>query len=224
MKKSGNLFTVLPVISLFIFCGAVSCTTMGAQEKKLAVRRSAGEVRFDDIIKQVSENPVAAIDLIGEYRLSYKVSGGSEEEKKLEDFEKEARGNLRKLLEQAVFEERWDDAVSYSRSLALYEIVASSASPAESASLDFDETEYLLSGAKKKMKDGNNLGAFLAAARVHQIRPLSFEDALLFLERAVELKQLRTAAFFLAASESAVASAQVNTAGAAAIPACIHTC
>jgi len=41
------------------------------------------------------------------------------------------------------------------------------------------------------------LPAFLAAARAQGLKPLVFDDAFLFLEKAVEVKQRRTAAFFL---------------------------
>jgi S1-C subfamily serine protease len=184
-QTSKKLFLTAPLLCLI----AVSCLSVKTQEERLAPRRSAEEIRLDDIKRQVSENPVKAIDLIGIFRESY---GQDAEAETLAALETEAVENLRNMQAKAAAEERWDDAASFSRSLA-------SLSPgAENSPPDFD---FILAGAKKKHADGNDLGAFLAAVQAHQMRPLAFEDALFFLERAAAVKQRRTAAFFLAAAE-----------------------
>jgi S1-C subfamily serine protease len=203
MKKSIILLPVAAPLLAAVLIVLTSCGTLETQEEKLAPRRSADEIWLDDIWKQVEGNPVRALDLIGVYRESNRILGNEVE--KIEAIEKEAVENLRGLLEKAVASENWDDAASYSRSLY---------------ALGHDEgreQEYILSGAKKKLNDGNNLGGFLAAVQAHQIRPLAFEDAVFFLNRAVELRQRRAAACFFEAAESAVPAGPPT--GSARIPA-----
>ena len=205
-------FILISFIIFFVIC-IFSCETMAVQEEKLAPRRSTGEIRLDDIRNQVSENPVMAIDLIGVFRDTYHVSNDDAENTELLLLEKEAIENLKKFMANAKDDERWDDAASYSRSLAVIETApqgiseSDSQAPAEPAAVELD---YILAGAKKKLSDGDTLGAFLAAVQVHELRPLSAEDAMLFLERAAEVKQRRAAACFYAAMEQAGGVAQVS--------------
>jgi S1-C subfamily serine protease len=65
-----------------------------------------------------------------------------------------------------------------------------------------EEPDLVLNAAKDQLAAGNDLLAFLGAARAHDLKPLELEDALLFLDRAFDIKQRRTAAFFLAAAEN----------------------
>ena len=176
----------------FFAAALVSCLSFKTQDERLVPRRSADEIRLDDIKRQLGENPAKAIDLIGIYREAYRVTGkdSGEDAETLSAFETEALDNLRKLQETAMAEERWDDAASFSRSLAGLNV--------ENAG---QEPDFILFSAKKKLADGNDLGAFLAAVQAHELRHLVFEDALLFLERAVAVKQRRAAAFFYAALE-----------------------
>ena len=189
MKKmrqtSKNFFLTVPLVCLL----AASCLSVKTQEERLAPRRSSEAIRLDDIKRRVGEDPVKAIDLIGIFRESY---GRDAEGDTLAALETEAVENLRDMQAKAVQEERWDDAASFSRSLASLGLGVEN-SPRE--------PEFVLAGAKKKRADGNDLGAFLAAVQAHELRPLAFEDALFFLERAVSVKQRRAAAFFLAAAE-----------------------
>ena len=171
----------------------VSCESLKTQEERLSPpRRSTGEIRLDDIRQRVSQSPVLAIDLIGSFREAYRVIEDADVTEELLALEKEALENLRNLLEEAIAEERWDDAASYSRSLVNIDVQN-----------HYSERDIILAGAKKKLAGGNNLGAFLAAVQVHEMSPLSFTDAMIFLERAVELKQRRTAAYFYAAAQQA---------------------
>jgi len=89
---------------------------------------------------------------------------------------------------RAIEEKRWSDAVSLARSLSALGI------PVESTG---EEPELALEYAREQFEKGNNLAAFLAAVRAHELKPLDFDDALFFLEKAVTAKQRRTAAFFL---------------------------
>ena len=189
-------------IVLFSLCSVLcSCITIDKQEERLAPRRSTGEIRLDDIKGQVEHNPVRAIDLIGAYRETYRITGEESEVADLAALEQEAIANLRNSLEKAIAEDRWDEAASYSRSLASLE-------PDSEAAVR--EPDLILAGAKKKLKDGDTLGAFLAAVKAHELRPLSSEDAMLFLERAMEAQQRRAAACFLAAVEQAGGAAGVS--------------
>ena len=175
-----------------------SCGSLRTQDEILAPRRSTDEIRLDDIRQQIENNPVRAIDLIGSFRQTYRVISEDFNAENLAVLEHEATENLRKFLERAIEEERWDDAVSFSRSLANMELM--SGNPSSAA---VTERDLILAGAKKRLADGENLGAFLTAMQAHELSPLSFDDAMLFLERAVDLQQRRTAACFYTITEQA---------------------
>jgi len=196
--------TGLPLI-FFLFVVCASCVSVKEQEKRLAPHRSTAEIRFDDIKEQLTQNPVKAIDLIGTYREAYRITGDdTETSARAEDLlalEKEAKENLLNLFEQAIAEERWDDAASYSRSLASMDLLPKTAA---------QEPDLILAGAKKKLKDGDNLGAFVSAMQANELRPLSAEDAMLFLERAVSVKQRRGAACFAAIAERAGGAGKIS--------------
>ena len=182
------------VFSVPLALCVTSCLSFEVRTERLTPHRSTVDIRFDDIKEQVTLNPVKAIDLIGTYRETYRLSGEEPEAADLLTWEQESLENLRSFLEKAIAEERWDAAASYSRSLA-------SAEPNSAATAR--EPDLILSGAKKKLQNGDNLGAFLSAVQAHELRPLSVSDAMLFLERAVEVKQRRAAACFLAMVEQA---------------------
>jgi S1-C subfamily serine protease len=182
--------TALPLLSLSL---VLSCLTAEIQEQRLVPYRSTGDIRLDDIKKQLEENPARAIDLIGVYREVYGTGMSAET---LLDYESQAVYNLRALQTRAVAEERWDDAASLSRSLACLGVKV------ENTGM---EPDFILADAKKKLSQGNDLGAFLAAVQAHELRPLGFDDALLFLERAVAVNQRRTAAFFNTAASATTA-------------------
>jgi S1-C subfamily serine protease len=188
----------------FVLCSLLlSCVTTKEQEERLAPRRSTAEIRFDDIKEQVTQNPVKAIDLIGTYREAYRIIDEDAEAKAetLRALEKDAIENLRNFFEKAIAEERWDDAASYSRSLASLDSLPETAPR---------EPDLILAGAKKKLQDGDNLGAFLSAVQANELRPLSAEDAMLFLERAVSVKQRRAAACFFAIVERSGGAGKVS--------------
>ncbi|MDR3193291.1 MAG: S1C family serine protease [Treponema sp.] len=180
------------------FLGA--CLSVRTQEKRLAVYRSTEELRLGDIRRYAGADPIRAIHLIGMYRAAYGVNGpegasrSSADAGVLAALEAEAVENLKKEQARAVGESRWDDAASLARSLAALGL------PVENTGR---EPDFILANAKKLLTV-NDLASFLEAVQVHNIRPLSFEDALLFLERAALVKQRRTAAFFLAAARQAL--------------------
>jgi S1-C subfamily serine protease len=181
---------------------ALSCQSVKTQEERLAPRRTTSELRLDDIRKQVEENPAKAIDLIEVYREIYGVTRNDEtgDGKTLNRFETDAVEALRSAQAKAVAEDRWDDAASLGRSLASLGVSVESSGA---------EPDLVLADAKKKLADRNVLGAFLAAVQAHELRPLAFEDALFFLERAVTEKQRRAAAFFYAAASNASAPGNI---------------
>jgi S1-C subfamily serine protease len=182
-------------ILLFSF---FSCGSLKTQEEKLSPPRSTDAIRLDDIKKLIPNEPVKAIDLIGIYREAYRIEDGDGTVATLGDLEKEATQGLKDILSKAIEEKRWDDAASYSRSLSCIE-------PQYQAA----ESDYTLAHAKKKLEENDNLSAFLAAVHAHELRPLSFEDAALFLDRAVQAKQRRAAAYFFTAAQKAGSAAKI---------------
>jgi S1-C subfamily serine protease len=196
LRGPSRLKNVFKIAGFFLFALPVfSCLSVGDEEgKPIPPPRSTSTIRLDDIRKQIVENPVSAINLIYIYREVYSVTEDSEAWPELSRYEKEASGNLCALQEKAVEEQRWDDAVSLGRSIAGIGITTSYTGR---------EAEFLLSGAKKKLSDGDVLGAFLSAVKTHEMRPLDFSSSLLFLQKAVEQRQRRAAAFFFSAAQRA---------------------
>ena len=192
MKKVNNSIRLISLIAalLFIFsCGSVN----KKGENTLSPPRSTSSIRLEDIGKQVADNPVYAINLIYFYREVYSSSRNEDDWKRLDKYEEDAVKNLLALQEKAVNEEKWEDAVSLGRS------IASAGIPTANTE---SEAAFILADAKKKLSEGNNIGAFLAAVKYHETRPMDFENALLFLEKAVEARQRRTASFFLSAAQN----------------------
>jgi len=198
MRNSQRAKLKLDSLSLLIAICFLSCGSIKTQEENLTPPRSTDAIRLDDIKKYILLEPVRAIDLIGIYRESYRITGEEDIAAELVELEKEATQGLKDLLDKAIEEKRWDDAASYSRSLACIE-------PQYQAA----ESGYILALAKKKLEDNDNLSAFLAAVHAHELRPLAFGDAALFLERAVQARQRRAAAYFLAAAEKAGSAAKI---------------
>jgi len=197
MKQRGN-FNTLRGMSLVLAASLLvfSCLTIETQKARLAPRRSSSEIRIDDIKRLLVDDPVKAIDLIGVYRESYGPIEPAEHFLAIDALEEEAVNNLRNLQSTAIAEERWDDAASLSRSLASLGVEV------ENTGM---EPDFLLASAKKKLAENNTLGAFLAAVQAHEKKPLTFDDALFFLEHAVNVKQRRAAAFFCTAADAAAA-------------------
>jgi len=193
MKKSINSIRIIPLVAtalLFIF----SCQSVNNREDTLAPMRSTSTIRLEDIGKQITDNPVSALNLIYIYKEVYSSSRNENDWKRLAQYEEDAVKNLLALQEKAVNEEKWEDAASLGRSIAGAGITNAHTGK---------EAAFILADAKKKLSEGNNIGAFLAAVRYHEMQPMDFENALLFLEKAVEARQRRTSAFFLAAAENA---------------------
>jgi S1-C subfamily serine protease len=114
--------------------------------------------------------------------------------RRLNSLREEATQGLKEAQIKAIEEKKWTDAASLARSLARLEIEVESTG---------EEPDLILEYAKDELSKGNNLPAFLAAVRTHKLKPLQFDDAFLFLKKAVEVKQRRTAAFFLSIIDDA---------------------
>jgi S1-C subfamily serine protease len=209
MKKNGsgriyqNFLLFLMLAPAFLY---LSCLSAAVQEKRLTPYRSTSDVRIDDIRRYSSEDPARAIDLIGIYQAIYgrgyfnSEDEYSEIDETLRSIEAEAVNNLKNSQIKAIEEERWDDAASLSRSLSSMGVAV------ENTGM---EPDFILANAKKLLADGNDLAAFLAAVQAHGLKPLEFDDAFLFLERAAAVKQRRTAAFFLAAAERSAGGREI---------------
>jgi len=187
-KNTVRLLSAALIMLIFF-----SCQSTRTQEERLAPRRSTSAVRLDDIRKQIPENPVKAIDLIEIYREIYSVTQIDEAGnwETLVQLEEDAKKTLRSMRDTAVAEERWEDAASFTRSLCSLGLAET-----------YTEGDFILADAKKKLSAGNDLGAFLAAVQAHELKPLDFDSSLEFLQRAVNVKQRRAAAFFYSAAEN----------------------
>jgi S1-C subfamily serine protease len=187
MTRTAALCLFLPVL--------FACKSA---EERLSPPKSTAEYRLADIEKFSAESPEKALHLCEVFRLVYGPGGrqsyGAETETRLAELEKAAVQKLRDNQAAAIEAKRWDDAASMARSLAALGIAV------ESTGM---EPDIILAQAKDALAKGDNLKAFLAAVRSAELEPLSFADILPFLERAVQQKQRRTAAFFLDAAARA---------------------
>jgi len=188
MKKL-RWFFIVAFLPLF------SCaSSKDAEGLPIPPPRPTSTIRLEDIEKQIYENPVAALNLIYIFKEVYDNKKNEDGQwEKLSIFEEEAKENLRALQKKAIEEERFEDAISFGNSLANLDITV------ENTGL---EPDLILADAKKKLSGGDTLGAFLAAVKSHEAKPMDKESALLFLQKAVEVKQRRAAAFFLSAAEA----------------------
>jgi len=191
---------------VFISLLIASCNTQSAAERKLNPPKSVKDFRIDDISRQVKDDPAKAIHLLEIYDILYGARSetpndfNADDQSKLIALREEAAENIINAQVKAVEEKRWADATSLARSLASLGIKAESTG---------DEPELVLEYAKEQLSEGKNLPAFLAAVRAHNLKPLSFDDALLFLRKAAEVRQRRTAAFFLSIIEGMGGGAQI---------------
>ena len=195
---------ILPWLILSLFLA--SCNTQSAAERKLTPPKSVKDFRIDDISKQVKDDPAKAIHLLEIYDILYGARSAKPDNSdpnvlsKLVDLREEASENLINAQIKAIEEKRWANATSLARSLASLGIKAENTG---------DEPELVLEYAKEQLSEGKNLPAFLAAVRAHNLKPLSFDDALLFLRKAVEVRQRRTTAFFFSIIEGMGREAQI---------------
>jgi S1-C subfamily serine protease len=160
----------------------LACGSIEIAEQRLAPPRSTANVRFDDIESAIPDAPEKAVHLIGMYQAIY----GDEEA--LTPFLDAAGEAIRHKQEAALEEKRYDDAASLARSLRALSAGTESA---------WEEDDFLLASAKASLEKGDNLEAFLTAFAADKSAPLTSADALPFLQRAVEVRQRRSAAFFL---------------------------
>ncbi|MDR1128056.1 MAG: S1C family serine protease [Treponema sp.] len=175
-----------------------SCMTPAKAERRLLPIKTTSEFRQEDIEKYVVDDPVKAIHYIEMYRRLYGEGSVFPEQgdpslpARIDSFEERAVETLKIAQIAAIAAGRWEDAASFARSLAVLGISVESTG---------EEPDLVLKAAKDQLEAGNDLPAFLGAARAHELKPLELEDALLFLDKAVDAGQRRTAAFFLAAAE-----------------------
>jgi len=191
MKKK-ILLIILAALLIF------SCESLRNNDEYGSPSRTTSSIRLGDIEKQLGKNPLAALNLIYIYKEVYSAAQDSDEKKEdwqqLSQYEEQAVTELCEMQKMAIEEERWDDAVSLNRSIASIGIQNEHTGK---------EAAFVLAGAKKKIADGNNLGGFLDAVMSHEMQPLDSASAVLFLEKAVEARQRRSSAYFLAAAVNA---------------------
>ncbi len=176
------------VLSMGIF---FSCATA---EELLEPPKYSYEYRLEDIERFSSEDPIKAVHLINVYERIYGESSPYKQENaedaplRIEEAYRSALEHINDMLNTAVLEKRWDDAASLARSMSALNLENDN---------NVCEADFLLLKAKDELEKNNNLSAFISAVASHAVKPLNTDDAMLFLERAVDVKQRRTAAFFL---------------------------
>jgi S1-C subfamily serine protease len=168
--------------------------------------RSTRDFRIERIEEAVDTEPEKAIHLIGMYESVYGNYQDSDEDSEIfirneiNLLRARAIENLIDRQAAATSEGRWDDAVSIRRSLLALGIDNASGE-------DFKNGDYLLAEALDYLRNGNDLPAFLTAVRAHeQYKAIDSGNAIVFLLRAVKVRQRRTAAYFLAVADSYNAS------------------
>jgi len=188
-----KLCLTYPLFFLLIFLFIISCNSL---DKNEGFTRSTSSIRLTDIESLLTDNPLTALNLVFIYKEIYKDTKDDniDDWTQLSLYELKAVSNILALQERAIDEKRWDDAVSLGRSIAGIGIITEHSGK---------EAEFLLESAKKSLSEGNNLSAFLTAVRSHEMRPLDGESALLFLQKAVEARQRRTASLFYSAAVAA---------------------
>ena len=186
--------TVLfPALFLILFFSCASA------EERLQPVKSTSDYRLEDIEKHTVDDPARAIHLITVYRVLYGEESRhaqnftQETAERLNSLESKALQNLKDAQIMAYNEKRWEDAASMARSLAALGIKVDDTGM---------EPGIFLAEAKAALDEGNNLKAFLSAVRANELERLALSDVMPFLERAVEEKQRRTAAFFLNAADT----------------------
>jgi S1-C subfamily serine protease len=195
-KNKINCSLFLWIFPFFL----ASCLSPAVQEKRLSPRKSTSDWRLDDIERYVSEDPVKAIHFLGMYDVLYGAESPLAGElaasaDRLAALKAQALQNLEVSQARAVAEKNWEAAASLARSLEVLGIAV------ENTGM---EPDLVLAAAKDQLDQGNDLGAFLAAVRAHELKPLNAADSMIFLERAVAVRQRRTAAFFLGAADAAL--------------------
>ncbi|MDR0539405.1 MAG: S1C family serine protease [Spirochaetaceae bacterium] len=200
MNLRNTLRTILAGALAAAF--VMSCNSYKRAEERLSPPKSTQEVRIADIEQAVEDDPAKAIRLTGVYYVIYGNDGDTA--KTVNGLREQAIGRLKEMQTQAITAKRWDDAASLARSLAALDITVKNTGA---------EPDFLLAEAKEHLQNDKNLNAFLFAFRSNELsrhsldnsasKGLSADDALLFLERAVEQKQRGTAAYFLKAAQNA---------------------
>jgi serine protease Do len=192
MKKAKKSIFLITALFLIFSCKSVK----NNDKDSLPPSRSTSSIRLADIKDQITDNPVYALNLIYIYKEVYSASQNRENNdlERVAQYEDEAIKNLCLMQERAIEQKKWEEALSLGRSISSIGIKTANTGM---------ESSFLLADAKKKLSENNTLGAFLSAVKSHELRPLDLESAMLFLEKAVETKQRRTASFFLSAAESA---------------------
>ncbi|MDR1095538.1 MAG: trypsin-like peptidase domain-containing protein [Spirochaetaceae bacterium] len=174
---SGIVLCLLPAAASLLSCGSIEIA-----EQRLQPPRSTANVRLNDIRNAIPAAPEMAVHLIGVYRAIY---GDDETLVTLLDA---ATEQMKRRQEAALEEKRYDDAASLARSLRALSV---------NMETTREEDDFLLASAMTSLEKGENLQAFLSAFASDRVAPLTASDALPFLERAVEVRQRRSAAFFL---------------------------
>jgi S1-C subfamily serine protease len=186
-----SLWTVL-----YVALGSLVGCAGAAERLKPPVSTAA--LRIGDIEKVVGDDPLKALYLLSVFKRIY----GTDQGETTQSLSLTAKNNLKDRLAGAIRDKQWVMAASYARSLSAIGIQETEMP---------DEAALALLEAKALLDKGETLGAFLAAVRSDRLRPLGAEDSQLFLKKAVEARQRRTAGYFLRAALRAGVSVDPGT-------------
>lgn len=177
---------------LFLAFAAAALLSCASASMRLTQPKSTTTTRLEDIESFVEKNPEWAIHLLGSLQTRYAGALSRDDQARAAVLISRSVAELEKKYEKAREERRWNEAASLSRSLravgSKHELLG--------------DAQLLLEEARDLMKKGDDVPAFLTAALSHSLNPLESADATAFLDRAVQSKQRRTAAFFLKIAES----------------------
>jgi S1-C subfamily serine protease len=195
----ASLARLRPAALLVSFVAGLmsSCFSLRSAEDRLKPPRPTRDFRIERIEEAADVEPERAIHLIGMFEAAYgsvPEADDADTAERLAALRERAVGNLVTMQAEAAAEKRWDDAASLERSLSALGVGVESGAG--------DAGDYFLVEAKEYLENGSDLEAFLTAVRARQYGAVSGEDALLFLERAVKIRQRRTAAYFLELADS----------------------
>lgn len=177
------------IVPLLVFAGmiAAALVSCASATERLTPPRASNETRLEDIQSALRSSPERAIQLIASFRNRYGPNFSDSVASRLTDFSRDAEASLERAFNQAMDKRDWLGAVSYSRSLRA--IGSRLERPTEAT--------LVRKAARDFLAAGDDVQAFLAYASTIPELPLDPEDLKPFLDRAVESKQRRTAAYFI---------------------------
>lgn len=187
MGSRKYAFFVSCAVSVFVSFSCASAT------QRLMPPRSSLQTRMEDIQAELEKSPERAIHLIGAFQSMYGDELSVADRQRLADFRGVAVKKLETLFTDALGKREWLSAASFSRSLR-----------AIGSSLDRPSEAVLIrNSARDLLKAESDVPAFLSYAATVPELPIEKDDLAVFLDRAIQSKQRRTASYFIERAKAA---------------------